>query len=154
MDMKLQKTYSPRPGDVERAWWIVDAAGVPLGRLASEVARVLRGKHKPAFAPHLDMGDHVIVVNAEKVAVTGSKTTGKQYYRHSGYPGGLSAKTFEQLRSTHPERIVEKAIKGMLPKNRLGRATARKLKVYAGSEHPHGPQNPQPFPVDMRKVSS
>ena len=152
--MKLQKTYSPRPGDVERAWWIVDAAGVPLGRLASEVARVLRGKHKPTFAPHMDMGDHVIVVNAASVAVTGAKATDKQYYRHSGYPGGLSAKSFEQLRATHPERIVEKAIRGMLPKNRLGRSMARKLKVYAGPEYPHGAQHPRPFPVDIRKVSS
>lgn len=152
--MRLQKTYSPRPGDVDRAWFSVDATGVPLGRLASEVARVLRGKHKATFAPHMDVGDYVIVVNADKVAVTGAKATEKQYFRHSGFPGGLSAKTFEQVLATHPERIVEKAVKGMLPKNRLGRAMAKKLKVYAGPSHPHTSQNPRPFPVALRKVTS
>jgi large subunit ribosomal protein L13 len=151
--MKLQKTFTPRPGDVERAWWVVDADGIPLGRLASEVARVLRGKHKPTFAPHVDMGDYVVVVNAEKVAVTGSKETDKRYYRHSGYPGGLSETGFAEVRATHPERIVERAVRGMLPKNRLGRATGRKLKVYAGPGHPHGSQNPQPLTIDVRKVT-
>jgi large subunit ribosomal protein L13 len=152
--MKSQRTYSPRPGDVERAWWVVDATGIPLGRLASEVSRYLRGKHKPTFAPHMDVGDYVVVINAEKVALTGSKSTDKRYYRHSGYPGGLSETGFEELRATHPERIVERAVRGMLPKNRLGRAVAKKLKVYAGPEHPHGPQRPQPLPIDVRKVPS
>ncbi len=152
--MKLQKTFSPRPGDIDRSWWVVDAADMPLGRLASEVARYLRGKHKPTFAPHMDMGDYVIVVNAEKVAVTGSKAEDKRYYRHSGYPGGLSEKSYQQVRASHPERIIERAVRGMLPKNRLGRATFKKLKVYAGPDHPHAPQGPKPFPVDVRKVAS
>jgi large subunit ribosomal protein L13 len=152
--MRLQKTFTPRPTDIEHAWWIVDAADVPLGRLASEVAVVLRGKHKPTFAPHMDGGDYVVIVNAEKVAVTGSKETDKRYYRHSGYPGGLTEKTFEEVRAVHPERIVERAIKGMLPKNRLGRQMNRKLRVYAGTDHPHGPQNPQPLDIDVRKVNT
>jgi large subunit ribosomal protein L13 len=152
--MKLQKTFSPRPGDVDRAWWVVDATDLPLGRLSTELARVLRGKHKPTYAPHMDMGDHVIVVNAQQVAVTGSKATDKRYYRHSGYPGGLSEKSFEDMRSTHPERIIEAAVKGMLPKNRLGRAMFRKLKVYAGPDHPHAAQDPKPLKIDIRKVAT
>lgn len=152
--MKLQKTFTPRPSDIERAWWIVDATDLPLGRLASEVAVVLRGKHKPTFAPHVNGGDYVVVVHADKVAVTGAKETDKRYFRHSGYPGGLTEKTFEELRETHPERIIESAVRGMLPKNRLGRRIVRKLKVYAGGEHPHDPQNPQPLEVKARKVNS
>lgn len=152
--MKLQKTFTPRPGDIDRAWWLVDAAGLPLGRLSSEVAQVLRGKHKPTFAPHMDMGDFVVVVNAEKVAVTGAKDDGKTYYSHSGYPGGISKRTFAELLEKHPERVVEKAIKGMLPRNKLGRAMARKLRVYAGADHPHRGQDPQPLELDIRKVES
>ena len=152
--MRLQKTFTPRPGDIERAWWVVDASGLPLGRLASEVATVLRGKHKPTFAPHVDGGDFVVVVNAAKIAVTGAKEEGKNYYSHSGYPGGLSSSTFRELLEKHPERVVEKAIRGMLPRNRLGRAMARKLRVYAGPDHPHAGQDPQPLVLDIRKVES
>ncbi len=150
--MKLQKTFSPRPADINRKWWVVDAAGLPLGRLASEVARLLRGKHKPTFAPHMDMGDHVIVVNASQVQLTSEKSASKVYYRHSGYPGGLRVSTFEELRERRPEAIVEKAIRGMLPKNRLGRQMARKLKVYAGPDHRHAAQIPTPLVLDIRKV--
>jgi large subunit ribosomal protein L13 len=139
------KTVSVRAQDVDRAWIVIDAADQVLGRLATEVAHRLRGKHKPAFTPHVDTGDFVIVVNADKIRVTGNKTTDKQYYRHSGYPGGIKSVNFEKLRDTHPERIIEKAVKGMLPKNPLGRAMFRKLKVYGGSEHPHAAQQPQPL---------
>ena len=150
--MKQQKTYTPRPGDIERVWWTVDATDLPLGRLASEVARVLRGKHKPQFTPHLDTGDHVIVLNAAQVAVTSGKSEQKIYYRHSGYPGGIKAESFARLRERRPEAIVERAVRGMLPKNRLGRATFRKLRVYAGSDHPHDSQKPQPLELDIKKV--
>jgi large subunit ribosomal protein L13 len=152
--MRMQKTFTPRPGDIDRAWWLVDATDLPLGRLASEVATVLRGKHKPTFAPHMDMGDFVVVVNAEKIGVTGAKEEGKSYYRHSGYPGGISSRTFRELLEKHPERVVEKAIRGMLPRNRLGRAMALKLRVYAGPDHPHAGQAPQPLTLDIRKVES
>lgn len=152
--MKLQKTFTPRPGDIDRAWWLVDATDLPLGRLASEIARVLRGKHKPTFAPHMDMGDHVIVVNASRVAVTGAKAEQKSYFRHSGYPGGLTETSFRDMLERHPERVVEKAVRGMLPKNRLGRATGRKLKVYAGPDHPHAGQSPKPLSLDIRKVEA
>ena len=150
--MKQQKTYTPRPGDIERAWWVVDATGLPLGRLASEVAQLLRGKHKPQFTPHIDTGDHVIVINAASVAVTSNKSEQKIYYRHSGYPGGIKAESFESLLERRPEAIVERAIRGMLPKNRLGRATFRKLRVYGGSEHPHESQKPQPRELKIEKV--
>lgn len=152
--MRTNKTFTPRPGDIDRAWWVVDAAGVPLGRLASETARILRGKHKPTFAPHMDLGDFVVVINAERVAVTGNKAAQKQYYRHSGFPGGLRAQSFEQLRKTYPERIIEQAVRGMLPKNRLGRQMLKKLRVYAGADHPHASQKPQPLEFDIRKVVS
>ncbi len=152
--MKLQKTYTPKPADVERSWFVVDADGVPLGRLASEVASLLRGKHKPAFAPHVDMGDHVIVVNADKVAVTSGKSKSKIYYRHSGYPGGLKEESFERLRERRPAAIVERAVKGMLPKNRLGRQIGKKLKVYAGGEHPHEAQKPQPYALGSKKLEN
>jgi large subunit ribosomal protein L13 len=154
MKPKLHKTYSPRPDEVERVWLLVDATDLPLGRLASEVAQLLRGKHKPQFAPHLDLGDFVIVVNAARVAVTSDKSQSKIYYRHSGYPGGLKAESFERLRDRRPEAIVERAVRGMLPKNRLGRAVLRKLKVYAGPDHPHQAQQPQPHPLDLRKVEA
>ncbi|OFW65771.1 MAG: 50S ribosomal protein L13 [Actinobacteria bacterium RBG_16_68_21] len=152
--MKLQKTFTPRPADVDRSWWLVDATDLPLGRLASEVAHILRGKHKAKFAPHMDMGDFVVVVNASKVAVTGAKAENKHYYRHSGYPGGLTATTFGEMLAKHPERVVEKAIRGMLPKNRVGRAMGRKLKVYAGAEHPHAGQGPVPLTIHSRKVEA
>jgi len=145
MKAKMQKTWTPTPGDIDRTWYVVDADRVALGRLASEVAQLLRGKHKPTFAPHFDMGDYVIVVNAEKVVVTGTKETDKVYYRHSGFPGGIKGETVETVRKKYPERLVENAVKGMLPKNKLGRATLGKLRVYPGSAHPHKAQNPQPF---------
>jgi large subunit ribosomal protein L13 len=151
MKAKLQKTFSPTPGDIEREWHVVDADGVPLGRVASEVAQLLRGKHKPKFAPHMDMGDYVIVLNAEKVAVTGNKETDKIYYRHSGYPGGIRSETVETVRERYPERLIVNAVKGMLPKNRLGRATLGKLRVYAGAEHPHRAQDPKPYALISRR---
>lgn len=154
MKMKLQKTFTPRPSDIDRSWWLVDAENLPLGRLASEVATLLRGKHKPTFAPHMDMGDFVVVVNAKKIAVTGAKEDDKTYYRHSGYPGGLSQRSFRELLDIHPERVIEKAVKGMLPRNRLGRAMGRKLRVYAGPDHPHEGQAPEPLTLDVRKVES
>jgi large subunit ribosomal protein L13 len=150
--MNSNKTFSPKAADVERAWHVVDATDLPLGRLASEVATLLRGKHKPTYAPHIDGGDFVIVINAEKVAVTSGKSQSKIYYRHSGYPGGIKAESFESLRQRRPEAIVERAVRGMLPKNKLGRQMARKLKVYAGPEHPHAAQKPQALELDVRKV--
>ncbi len=137
------KTISIRAQDVEHSWLVVDAENKTLGRLATEIARRLRGKHKPEYTPHVDTGDYIIVVNAEKVRVTGNKTTDKLYYRHSGYPGGIKSISFEHLRDSHPERIIERAVKGMLPRNPLGRAMFKKLKVYAGAEHPHSAQQPQ-----------
>lgn len=154
MKAQLQTTYSPKPGDIERTWFVVDATDVPLGRLASQIAQVLRGKHKPTYAPHVDGGDFVVVVNAEKVHVSGNKEIEKIYYRHSGYPGGLRAETLSEVREKHPDRIVEVAVKGMLPKNRLGRQMARKLKVYAGPDHPHQSQKPQPLEITNRKVDA
>jgi len=152
--MKLQKTYSPKPTEIQRAWFVVDATDAPLGRLASRVAQILRGKHKPSFAPHLDGGDYVVVINAEKVAVTSGKSQSKIYYRHSGYPGGLKEESFDRLLDRRPEAIVERAVKGMLPKNSLGRQMGRKLKVYAGGEHPHASQNPEPLDLEIRKVDN
>ncbi|MEA3501139.1 MAG: 50S ribosomal protein L13 [Actinomycetota bacterium] len=154
MKAKLQKTFTPTPADVERTWYVVDAEGIPLGRLASEIAQILRGKHKPTFAPHMDMGDYVVVVNADKVAVTGNKETQKVYYRHSGFPGGLRSKTLARMRTEHPERLVQNAIRGMIPKNRLGRQTLTKLKVYADPDHPHRAQNPQPLTLTHRKAEA
>lgn len=150
--MRMNKTYSPKHGEIERSWWVVDATDLPLGRLASEVAQIIRGKHKPTYAPHVDGGDFVVVVNAEKVAVTSGKSQSKIYYRHSGYPGGIRAETFESLRERRPEAIIERAVTGMLPKNKLGRQMVKKLKVYAGSEHDHAAQQPQPLQLDIRKV--
>ncbi len=139
-------TYSPKPGDIERRWHVIDANDIVLGRLASHVATLLRGKHKPQFAPHVDVGDFVVVVNAEKVAVSGAKRE-EFRYRHSGYPGGLSKRTVGELLESKPERVIELAVRGMLPKTTLGRAQLRKLKVYAGPEHPHIAQKPQPFEI-------
>ena len=141
------RTYTPKPGDVERTWHVIDATDVVLGRLATQVATLLRGKHKATFAPHVDTGDFVIVVNADKVALTGNKRDGKLAYRHSGYPGGLRAVPYGDLLAKRPERVIEKAVRGMLPKTSLGRAQLRKLKVYAGPEHPHAAQKPQPFDI-------
>jgi large subunit ribosomal protein L13 len=139
------KTFSPRPRDIERRWYVLDADGAVLGRLASEVAKILRGKHKPIFAPHADTGDHVIVINAGRVRVTGGKESEKTYYRHSGYPGGLREIGYERLLAERPTVAVEKAVRGMLPKNRLGRQVFRKLAVYEGPEHPHQAQMPAPL---------
>ncbi len=141
------KTVSMRIQDVQRSWYVVDAEGRTLGRLASSIAHRLRGKHKPEYTPHVDTGDYIIVVNAEKIRVTGNKETDKIYYRHSGYPGGIKATSLAKMRQTHPERIVEKAVRGMLPRNSLGRAMFRKLKVYAGPDHPHAAQQPQPIEI-------
>ena len=152
--MRLQKTYSPKADDVQREWFVVDATDIPLGRLASSIAQILRGKHKPIVAPHVDTGDYVVVVNAEKVVVTSDKSQSKIYYRHSGFPGGLSAESFESLRERRPEAIIERAVRSMLPKNRLGRKMLSKLKVHAGPEHPHRAQSPQPLEFDIRKVDS
>ena len=141
----MTRTFSPKPADVQPNWLIIDANDVVLGRLASHAAALLRGKHKPTFAPHMDMGDFVIIINADKVALTGSKLAEKLYYRHSGYPGGLTATTYVEMLEKHPTRAVEKAIRGMLPKNSLGAAQLKKLKVYAGPEHPHAAQQPTPY---------
>jgi len=141
------RTFSPRAADIQRQWHVIDASDVVLGRLASQTAILLRGKHKPIFAPHVDTGDFVIVINAEKVALSGSKLTDKRAYRHSGYPGGLRSIAYGDLLARHPEKAVEKAVKGMLPKNSLGRQMLRKLKVYAGPEHPHRAQQPVPFEI-------
>ena len=141
----MTRTYSPKPDDIKREWVIIDAADIVLGRLASHAAILLRGKHKATFAPHMDMGDFVIIINAEKVALTGSKLAKKKAYRHSGYPGGLTATTYSEMLEKHPTRAVEKAVRGMLPKNSLGRAQLSKLKVYAGTEHPHAAQQPTPY---------
>jgi large subunit ribosomal protein L13 len=141
------RTYSPKPGDVQRQWHVIDATDVVLGRLASQAATLLRGKHKPIYAPHVDTGDFVIVINADKVALTGNKREAKMAYRHSGYPGGLRATPYAVLLERHPEQAVEKAIKGMLPHTSLGRNMLRKLKVYAGPEHPHQAQSPAPYEI-------
>jgi large subunit ribosomal protein L13 len=141
------RTYTPKPGEVERTWYVIDATDVVLGRLASQVATLLRGKHKPHFAPHVDTGDFVIVVNADKIALTGSKREQKVDYRHSGFPGGLRATSYVELLEKNPRRAVEKAVKGMLPHTTLGRQMLGKLKVYAGPEHPHQAQQPVPFEI-------
>jgi large subunit ribosomal protein L13 len=141
------RTYSPKAGDAVRQWYIIDATDVVLGRLATHVATLLRGKHKPVFAPHMDMGDFVIVINAGKVALTGSKANQKLAYSHSGFPGGLSSTSYTELLAKNPRRAVEKAVKGMLPHNKLSNAQITKLKVYAGPEHPHQAQQPIPFEI-------
>jgi large subunit ribosomal protein L13 len=140
------RTYSAKPGEVERRWYVVDASEHNLGRLAVRIATVLRGKHKPQFTPHVDTGDYVIVLNASKVKLTGRKLDQKLYHRYSGYPGGLRSIDARTVRETNPERMIKQAVKGMLPKNRLSRQVIRKLKVYAGPEHPHTAQKPEPFP--------
>ena len=144
------KTYSAKPGEITREWYLVDAEGKTLGRLATQIADTLRGKRKPQYTPHVDTGDFVIVVNAEKVHVTGNKLDQKRYYRHSGYPGGLRSRTLREQLDRRPTEVLRVAVKGMLPKNRLGRAMAKKLKVYRGSAHPHEAQQPQALPASAR----
>jgi large subunit ribosomal protein L13 len=141
------KTYTPKTEEIQRRWWVVDANGKVLGRLASEIAQVLRGKHKPMFTPHLDTGDYVVVVNADKIRLTGNKAENKAYFRHSGYMGGEKFVPFKEMLSKHPDRVIDLAVKGMLPKNNLGRLMRRKLKVYAGPEHPHEAQQPEQLEI-------
>lgn len=139
------KTYSPKLGDIQRQWFVVDATDKTLGRLASKIAQILRGKHKPIYAPHADVGDHVIVINADKIKVSGRKAEQKIYYRHTGYPGGMTATRYSRMLAEHPERIIQKAVKGMLPHNILGRQLFKKLRVYAGGTHVHAAQKPVPL---------
>jgi len=141
------KTYYAKPGEVEREWVLIDAEDQVLGRVATEAARILKGKHKPQYTPHVDTGDFVIIINADKIRVTGTKAAQKTYYRHSGYPGGLKSETFTEAMAKHPERVIEHAVKGMLPKNTLGRKQGMKLKVYAGPEHPHMAQKPRQIKI-------
>jgi large subunit ribosomal protein L13 len=145
------RTYSPKPGEVTRTWHVIDAQDVVLGRLASQAATLLRGKHKPTYAPHVDTGDFVVIINADKVALTGGKRDQEFVYRHSGHPGGLRKQSFGEVLDTRPDRLVEKAVKGMLPKNRLGRVIGSKLKVYSGPNHPHAAQQPQAF--EIKKIA-
>jgi large subunit ribosomal protein L13 len=144
------KTYNAKPGEIPRDWYVVDASGQTLGRLATAIADTLRGKNKPQFTPHVDTGDFVVVINAEKIAVTGNKLDQKQYYRHSGYPGGLKVRTLREQLERRPTEVLRKAVKGMLPRNRLSRQMINKLKIYAGPEHPHEAQQPKPLPVNGR----
>jgi large subunit ribosomal protein L13 len=148
------RTFSPTPKDINRVWHVVDAEGLVLGRLSTEVARILRGKHKPIFAPHMDTGDHVIVINANKIVLTANKAEKKLAYRHSGYPGGLTATKYSELLATKPEEAVRKAIKGMIPHNRLGRQMLTKLKVYAGPTHPHAAQEPKVLDLSAAKAKA
>ncbi len=141
------RTYTPKPGEITRVWHVIDATDVVLGRLASQTAILLRGKHKPTFAPHVDIGDFVIIINADKVALTGAKLEKKKAYRHSGFPGGLKSTSYTELLAKSPEKAVEKAVRGMLPRTTLGRSQLTKLKVYAGAEHPHAAQQPQPYQI-------
>jgi len=142
------KTYYAKPGEVERAWVLIDATDQVLGRVASKAAQILKGKHKPQYTPHVDTGDFVVIINASKIRVTGAKATDKVYFSHSGYPGALKEETFARAMERHPERVIERAVKGMLPKNTLGRAQGKKLKVYAGPEHPHQAQSPQEIKLE------
>jgi large subunit ribosomal protein L13 len=146
---QMMKTHTVKADDIVQEWHVINAAGIPLGRMASEIANVLRGKHKPTYSPHLDLGDHIIVINAEKVAVSGKKRQQKLYYSYSGYPGGLKTSTLQNEMKKHPERIVVRAVKGMLPHNRLGRKLLKKLKVYSGSEHPHKAQQPKELEINL-----
>ena len=146
----MQKTWTAKPGEVARDWYVVDADGQTLGRLATRIADTLRGKRKPQYTPHVDTGDFVVVVNAEKIAVTGDKLDSKIYYRHSGYPGGLRQRTLREQLERRPEEVIRKAVKGMLPRNRLARAQLTKLKIYAGPDHPHEAQAPKPLPLETR----
>jgi len=141
------RTHTPKPAEIQRTWHVIDATDVVLGRLATQVATLLRGKHKPTYTPHLDTGDFVVVINAGKVAMTGNKRAQSTVYTHSGFPGGLRRRSYDEVLATRPERIVEKAVKGMVPHNTLGRQVLSKLKIYAGPEHPHAAQSPQPFTI-------
>ena len=142
------KTYYAKPNEVEREWFVIDATDQVLGRVAAKADMLLKGKHKPQYTPHVDTGDFVIVINADKIKVTGTKITSKEYYRHSGFPGGLKCETFAEAMQKHPERVIEHAVYGMLPKNTLGRAMGKKLKVYAGAEHPHAAQKPRKIEME------
>ena len=142
------KTYQAKPLEVEREWLVIDAEDQVLGRVATKASQLLKGKHKPQYTPHVDTGDFVIIINADKIRVTGTKASSKEYYRHSGYPGGLKCETFAEAMQKHPERVIEHAVKGMLPKNTLGRAMGKKLKVYTGSEHPHAAQKPRKIELE------
>lgn len=146
-------TYSPKASEISRTWYVVDAEGIVLGRLATQVANVLRGKHKPTYAPHIDTGDHVIIVNADKIVLTADKAAKKPVYRHSGYPGGISEESYAQLLERKPADAVRRTIRGMVPKTRLGRAQLSKLKIYAGPVHPHAAQNPKPLELDPRATA-
>ena len=148
------RTFTPKPSDIQRAWHVVDAEGLVLGRLATEVARILRGKHKPTYAPNVDVGDHVIVVNAAKIVLTADKAEKKIAYRHSGYPGGLKRELYADMLEKKPQEVVRKAVRGMLPKTTLGRQMLKKLKIYAGPEHPHAAQSPQPLAVEHARRAS
>lgn len=148
------RTYTPRASEIERSWHVIDAEGLVLGRLATEVARILRGKHKATFTPHMDVGDHVVIVNADKVVLTSGKAEKKMVYRHSGYPGGLKERTYADDMARRPEEAVRRTVRGMLPKNRLGRQQLTKLKVYAGPTHPHAAQQPQPLSVEHARYVS
>ena len=142
------KTYYAKPQEVAREWFVIDATDQVLGRVAAKAAHILKGKHKPQYTPHVDTGDFVIILNADKIRMTGTKATSKEYYRHSGYPGGLKMETFAEAMQKHPERVIEHAVKGMLPKNALGRAQGKKLKVYVGPEHPHAAQKPREIKME------
>jgi large subunit ribosomal protein L13 len=146
-ESRIVKTYAVKASEIERQWWVIDAADQTLGRLATRIATLLEGKHKPTYSPHLDVGDHVVVLNASRIKVTGDKLAQKRYYRHSNYPGGLKEESLETLLERKPELVIERAVTGMLPRNRLGRAMFKKLKVYSGAEHPHQAQ--QPTPVEL-----
>lgn len=148
------RTYTPRASEIERSWYVVDAEGLTLGRMATEVARVLRGKHKATYTPHLDTGDHVVIVNADKVVLSPGKAEAKRVYRHTGYPGGIRSDTYAELLSSKPEEAVRRTVRGMLPKNRLGRQMLRKLKVYSGPDHPHAAQQPTPLEIDGARARS
>lgn len=150
--MKKQHSYYAKPSDIEKKWYAIDATDLILGRLATEVASIVRGKHKPSYTPSVDVGDFVVIYNAEKVAVTGNKRTDKMYYRHSGYPGGLKEASFQQLINKKPEDVIMKAVKGMLPHNRLGRQLLKKVKVYAGESHPHAAQNPEVLTINAKET--
>jgi large subunit ribosomal protein L13 len=142
------KTYTARPDDIHREWLVVDAAGKPLGRLASQVATVLKGKHKPIYTPHMDTGDHVVVINARQVALSGTKSADKRYFRHTLYPGGAHWIGIRELMEKHPDRVIQQAVRGMMPKTKLGRAMIKKLKIYAGADHPHAAQQPKPLTIE------
>ncbi|MET0276430.1 MAG: 50S ribosomal protein L13 [Acidimicrobiia bacterium] len=146
------RTFTPKPADLKREWHVIDAEGLVLGKVAVQAATLLKGKHKPIYAPHVDTGDHVIIVNAAKIDVSARKLADKRYYRHSGYPGGLTEESLEHLLARDPERVVRLAVRGMLPKTRLGRAQIKKLKIYAGAEHPHAAQGPKPFVIQSKRA--